>query len=170
MPEMKDFSDAHYRREVIISFPNQFIEGVNANPDLKYELTTDEELSGIFNVLMIPLRRIAVGHKPPYMDAKTIQDRKLKHQLTVAPIKTFMETATEPTEYENEPDITKEELYEAYKKFCAFFKIPWQKYNEFCQAVKAIGLKDGRETHGDRKRVWVGLRLKKSVFEDPLTI
>jgi P4 family phage/plasmid primase-like protien len=171
MPEMKDYSDAHYRRELIISFPNQFVDGVNANPNLKHELTTDEELSGIFNVLMIPLRRIAVEHKPPYMDAKTIQDRKLKHQLTTDPIKVFLETATEPTDYETDPDITKEDLHEGYKKFCMFYKIPWQRYDPFCQAVKGKGVKDGRETSGgDRKRVWKGIRLKKHLFEDPLTV
>jgi hypothetical protein len=68
MPEMMDFSDWHYRREVVISFPYQFEEvsteqekaeiiaamrasGSNriiADPTLKDVLTTPEELSGIF--------------------------------------------------------------------------------------------------------------------------
>ena len=171
MPEMKDYSDAHYRREVIISFPNQFVDGVNANPNLKHELTTDEELSGIFNVLMIPLRRIALEHKPPYMDAKTIQERKLKHQLVTDPIKVFLEAVVEPTDYESEPDITKEDLYEGYKKFCMFYKIPWERYDPFCKAVKTKGrYADGREPSGHRKTVWKDIRLKKSLFEDTLTI
>jgi P4 family phage/plasmid primase-like protien len=74
MPEMMDFSDGHYRREVVISFPYQFEEvGTEqekaeiiaamragssnrriADPTLKDVLTTPEELSGIFNALMIP--------------------------------------------------------------------------------------------------------------------
>ena len=170
MPQMNDKTDAHYRREVIISFPNQFVEGENANPNLKHELTTDEELSGIFNVLMIPLRRIALEHKPPYMDAKTIKDRKLKHMLVTDPIKTFLEFATEPKDYESDANITKDELYEGYKKFCAFYKVPWQKYQTFCTAVKATGVTDGKETWGDRRRTWVGIRLKKSMFEDTLTV
>jgi phage/plasmid-associated DNA primase len=53
---MTDSSDGHYRREIVVSFPNQFEEGKNANPNLKYELTSEEELSGIFNVLMSALR------------------------------------------------------------------------------------------------------------------
>src|SRR5919112_1475927 len=109
MPEMKDYTDAHYRREVIISFPNQFVDGVNANPNLKNELTGEEELSGIFNALMIPLRRIAMEHKVPYMDAKTIQERKTRHQLVTDPIKVFLETCVEPTDYESDPDLTKED-------------------------------------------------------------
>ena len=170
MPEMKDNTDAHYRREVIISFPNQFVEGENANPNLKHELTTPEELSGIFNALMIPLRRIAMEHKAPYMDAKTIQQRKLKHQLVSDPVKTFLEIATEPTEYESDPNLPKEDLYEGYKQFCAFYRLPWQKYNDFCGNVKKKGINDYRETSGDRKRVWTGIRLKRSMFEDPLTV
>jgi len=170
MPRIKDDSDAHFRRENIISFPNQFVDGVNANPNLKYELTTEEELSGIFNVLMMPLRRIATKHKPPYMDTKTIQERKLKHQLVTDPVKAFLEIAVEPKDYESDPDVTKEELYEGYRKFCAFYKIPWQKYEPFCKAVKASGVKDGRETYGERRRIWLGIRLKKSLFEDTLTV
>ena len=170
MPIMKDYTDARFRREGVIAFPNQFVEGENANPNLKHELIIDEELSGIFNALMIPLRRIALEHKPPYMDAKTIKDRKFKHQLVTEPIKTFLEFATEPKDYESDADITKEELYEGYKKFCAFYKVPWQKYDQFCGAVKRSGVKDDRETWGDRKRVWVGIRLKKSMFEDTLTV
>jgi putative DNA primase/helicase len=171
MPEMKDYSDAHYRREVIISFPNQFVEGVNANPNLKQELITEEELSGIFNVLMIPLRRIIMEYKAPYMDAKTIQERKLRHQLVTDPIRVFLETCIEPTDYENEADITKGELYEGYKKFCTFYKIPWERYDPFCKAVKTKGrYTDGREPSGHRKTVWKGIRLKESLFQDPLII
>lgn len=170
MPQMNDYTDAHYRREVIISFPNQFVDGVNANPNLKHELTTDEELSGIFNALMIPLRRIALEHKPPYMDAKTIEERKLKHQLSTDPVRAFLDTAVEPTDYESDPDITKEDLYEGYKHFCAHYKLPWDKYDPFCKVVKATGLyKEGRERQGGRKRTWVGIRLKKDPFNDSLT-
>jgi len=177
MPEIKDTTDAHYRREVILTFPNQFIEGENADPNLKHELTTDEELSGIFNMLVIPLRRIAVDHKPPYMDAKTIQERRIKHQLVSDPVKTFLETAIESsvddgsTYIMGDTDITKEDLYEGYKQFCAFYKIPWLKYEGFCKDVKKKGnLQDGRQSSGDRKHTWKNIRLKKSLFEDPLTI
>jgi P4 family phage/plasmid primase-like protien len=113
MPEMMDFSDGHYRREVVISFPYQFEEvnteqkkaeiiaamkagGSNrriADPTLKDVLTTPEELSGIFNALMIPLRNRIMKDKPVYMDAKTIQDRRHKHELISDPIRGFFNDA-----------------------------------------------------------------------------
>ena len=55
IPATCDESDAFFRRKVIISFPNRF-EGKKDDPDIVKKLTTDEELSGIFNVLMIALR------------------------------------------------------------------------------------------------------------------
>ena len=56
IPTTHDTSDAFFRRYVIISFPNNF-EGKD-EPDLLSKLTTEDELSGIFNVLMATLRRI----------------------------------------------------------------------------------------------------------------
>jgi putative DNA primase/helicase len=175
MPEIRDDTDAHFRREIVISFPYLFEEGKNANPNLKYELTIDEELSGIFNALVIPLRRIALENKPPYMDAKTIQDRRMKSQLIMDPVRAFKEYCIEPTDLANEPDITKEEVYKAYsQKFCPHYKLPVQKYQPFCEAFKKLGIDDSRGTANkdtnERKRVWLGIRLKKYMFEDILTV
>ncbi|TVL95371.1 MAG: hypothetical protein CV087_24385, partial [Candidatus Brocadia sp. WS118] len=47
-PDNPDDSDARFRREVTLPFPNQFI-GEEEDPDLLDKLTTKEELSGIFN-------------------------------------------------------------------------------------------------------------------------
>ncbi|MGC2427204.1 MAG: hypothetical protein WA421_09225 [Nitrososphaeraceae archaeon] len=58
IPQTTDDSDAYYRRKIVISFPNMF-EGKNDDPDLLAKLTAEEELSGIFNVLMIALQRLA---------------------------------------------------------------------------------------------------------------
>jgi phage/plasmid-associated DNA primase len=58
IPETQDESDAYFRREIIISFPNRFEDGKGADPNLLRKLTTEEELSGIFNVLMPTLRRV----------------------------------------------------------------------------------------------------------------
>jgi hypothetical protein len=67
-----------------------------ADPTLKNVLTTPEELSGIFNALMIPLRNKIMKNKPVYMDAKTIQERRFRHELISDPIRAFIDEATEP--------------------------------------------------------------------------
>ena len=86
------------------------------------------------------------------------------------PIKAFLDIATEPTDYESEPDVSKEELYEGYKQFCTFYKLPVQSYDPFCKSVKTKGVQDGREPSGDRKRVWKEIRLKRHLFQDSLTV
>jgi putative DNA primase/helicase len=50
IPETDDDTDAYFRREIIISFPNRF-DGKDADPNVLTKLTTEEELSGMFNVL-----------------------------------------------------------------------------------------------------------------------
>jgi putative DNA primase/helicase len=179
MPEMMDFSDGHYRREVVISFPYQFEEvGTEqekaeiiaamragssnrriADPTLKDVLTTPEELSGIFNALMIPLRNRIMKNKPVYMDAKTIEDRRHKHELISDPIRAFFDDAIEP---DGEGIIRKERLYEAYRKFCRFQRLPIESYDQFCKLVKKKfphELGEGRDSSKDRKTIWKGIKL-----------
>jgi P4 family phage/plasmid primase-like protien len=187
MPEMMDFSDGHYRREVVISFPYQFEEvsteqekaeiiaamraGSNcriADPTLKNILTTPEELSGIFNALMIPLRNRIMKSKPVYMDAKTIEDRRRKHELISDPIRAFFNDAIEP---DAEGTVTKEGLYQAYRKFCRFQRLPIESYDQFCKLVKKKfphELGEGRDSSKDRKTIWKGIKLIKWSNQDPL--
>jgi putative DNA primase/helicase len=187
MPEMLDFSDGHYRREVVISFPYQFEEasterekveivaamkaGSNrriADSILKHTLTTPEELSGIFNALMIPLRNRIMKSKPVYMDAKTIQDRRHKHEVISDPVRAFFNDAIEP---DVEGTVTKEGLYEAYRKFCRFQRLPVESYDQFCKLVKKKflhELAEGRLSSKDRKTIWKGIKLIKWSNPDPL--
>lgn len=62
IPIAYDESDAFFRRRVILGFPNKF-EGNRDDPEFLKKLTTDEELSGIFNVLMIALRRVKASYE-----------------------------------------------------------------------------------------------------------
>ena len=68
IPMTHDISDAFFRRYNIISFPNNF-EGKD-DPDLLNKLTTEEELSGIFNILMTALRRILKNNRGVFMNEK----------------------------------------------------------------------------------------------------
>jgi phage/plasmid-associated DNA primase len=165
MPQITDFSDGHYRREIVVSFPNQFEEGKNANPNLKHELTTEEELSGLFNVLMSALRNRILKDKRVYVDSKSINERRLKHELTSNPIKAFFDDAVADDSTKND-SVDKEEFYQAYVKFSKFYKLQVLGYQTFCKLLKqeipSYQLREGRKgTGGDRKLVWEGVRLCK---------
>jgi putative DNA primase/helicase len=186
MPDMNDFSDGHYRREVIISFPYQFEEvksehenarieanmktGSNirvADPTLKDVLTTPEELSGIFNALLIPLRKIAIENKPVYVDAKSIQDRRKKHEIIADPVRAFF---AEATEYDPDGKVHKDKLYVAYRRFCKHHKLPVEGMENFGRLVKRkfTELKETRDSSEERKTMWKGINLMKWANSDVL--
>src|SRR5689334_16272431 len=83
-----DSSDAYNRRVIIIVFPNRF-EGAKEDKQLISKLTTEQEKSGIFNVLMMELRRIRHTQQI-YVNEKTIEDRRAKYERAVSPVKAFL--------------------------------------------------------------------------------
>ena len=109
IPSIDDDSDARFRRERLLSFPYQFEEGKNADPNLLEKLTTEDELSGIFNILMKALRNIHKNNRI-YVNQKTIQERREKHELVINTVKSFTENALSISIY-GEDYVTKENLY-----------------------------------------------------------
>jgi phage/plasmid-associated DNA primase len=139
-----------------------------ADPTLKDILTTPEELSGIFNTLMIPLRNRIMKSRSVYVDAKSIQDRRMKHEIISDPIRAFFADAIEPN---IDSTITKENLYQGYRKFCKHHRLPIESYDPFCKLVKKkfpYELGEGRESSKDRKTIWKGIKLIKWCNPDPL--
>ena len=52
LPHTNDFSNAMFRRAIIVPFNRQFVPGVDADPLLKDKLSTPDELSGILNLAL----------------------------------------------------------------------------------------------------------------------
>lgn len=166
MPDTSDDSNARFRRETILSFPNQFNEGANADPYLLEKLSSEEELSAIFNILMIALKRI-LKNKTLYLNLKTIQEKKERHELMSNSVKFFIDEAISE-EYSERDWITKIDLYSAYEKFCKFNNISPENIEKVGRILKnpPYSFLDGRETKGSkRKNIWKGVRLGKWVPE-----
>ena len=105
-----DMSDAYNRRMIIMSFPNLF-DGKNADPHLLSKLTTEEELTCIFNVCMMALTLIIVN-KGLYINEQTIDERKIKYERNVNPVKAFLQEAiTEDSTADTKISKTKPTLY-----------------------------------------------------------
>ena len=142
----------------------QFEEGKNADPRLLEKLTTDDELSGIFNILMIALRRILKDDRI-YLNQKSIQERREKHELLKDPIAAFIKVAIAEDSISSDY-IMKEDLYNAYLKFCKFYNLPFQSKEEFGKTLKQpYSLAEGRESkigkNGKRNTIWKGIKLSK---------
>ncbi len=158
--ESDDQTAANYRREIIISFPNTF-EGKKDNPHLLEELSSEDEKSGIFNVLMMALRNI-LKNNGIYLNEKTIEERTSKHERACNPVKAFVSEAIEFDDSSENDYIIKNDLYRSYRKYC-------KKYSLAPKSIEALGRdlkknllwEEGRETKGEKRRTcWLGKRLK----------
>jgi len=160
MPDSQDTSDAYNRRITSIAFPNTF-EGKTEDKQLISKLTDDpNEISGIFNMLMRSLRRIK-RDREIYVNEKTIEEKRLKYERTVNPIKCFLEEAiAEDSRVEDK--IQKEHFHQGYEKYCTKYMLPVEKYDSFCKILKKkYELGDKRETTKDDKKIafWTGVVL-----------
>ncbi len=158
MPESQDTSDAYNRRVTIISFPNRF-EGKTEDKQLISKLTTDIEISGIFNVLMTALRKI-LKSKELYVNEKTIEERRAKYERAAYPIKSFIDEAI-AEDSRVDDFIAKEDLYEAYVTYSKKHSHPMQKYDNFCKILKnQFDIQETRkEIDEQRVRCWSGITL-----------
>jgi phage/plasmid-associated DNA primase len=158
IPASADDSDAYYRRNIILSFPNQFEEGKNADPDLLEKLTTEEELSGIFNILMVALRNV-LRNKRIFINERTIQERRIKYELASKPVECFKQDAIaeESTEYDR---TYKEAFYRAYEIFVRENKLAKTSKENLGKILKTTyGFQEGRESSGKRRTFWKGIKL-----------
>jgi putative DNA primase/helicase len=156
--EQVEKTDADYRREVIITFPNTF-EGNKDDPQLLQKLVKQEELSGIFNVLMVALRRI-LKNRGVYINEKTIEERRKKAERVADPIKSFLEDAVADDSDESDW-IAKSDFHNAYTKYCKRHKIAIKPIEIFAKDLAKIKKfhHQKKTINGERKMGWLGIKL-----------
>ena len=163
LPPTSDNSDAHYRREIIITFPIQF-QGKKDDPNLLNKLTTEEEMSGIFNLIVNSMRTI-VNRNEIHVNASTTSQRRAKAELIRNPVKAFLNDALakepDPDDYE-----TSEDMYEAYSRFGNSHKLYLLGSDTFSESLrKDHGLRKERiMIENNKKTVW---RCKLVKWKDP---
>jgi P4 family phage/plasmid primase-like protien len=159
MPESEDMSDAYNRRVIIISFPNRF-DGATEDKQLIAKLTTEQEVSGIFNLLMVYLRHIQ-KNKELYVNEKTTEEKRAKYERAVNPIKAFLEEALAEEELTEIDEEKKEDVYKAYEIYCEKYSLPVEKFEMLGRILKGkFGYKDTRhEVNGKKIAYWKGMRL-----------
>jgi len=154
-----DESDAYFRRNVILSFPNKF-EGNREDPDLIKKLTTEQELSGIFNMLMPVLNRL-LNRNRVYMKENTIEKRRERYNITSSPIDVFLEEAVAEDSVLSDA-ITKERFYQAYQRFCNKYNLAILSKESLGKVLKQKKFEEGRESSGKKEKretIWKGIKL-----------
>lgn len=161
LPTTSDNSDSHYRREIILSFPNQF-EGENEDPNLLNKfITNKEEISGIFNLVVNSMRTI-VNRNKIHVHASTISQRRAKAKLIQDPIGAFLEEALakEPAKDDYE---TSEDMHDAFERFCQHHTLLGPGFDKFSEDTRnKYGVNKGRKMiDGKKKTIWQGCKLVK---------
>jgi putative DNA primase/helicase len=153
LPEIKEDTIAIFSRLVIIDFSKTFIK--NANPNLIDELTTEEELSGLLNIVLKRLPRVL---KSGISYTKSIENLE-QYQLRMNPVKYFADNYLQKV---SESKIKKETVYNKFKEYCYKHKITPKPENKVSQDMIKMGyeyrqLRDGSSF---RSYYWINLRMK----------
>jgi len=166
LPIISDNSDARHRREIILSFPHQFEDGKNADPELLSKIINDEEeMSGILNLVINSLKIIHNSKKIHIQS--TISQRRAKAELTADPVSAFLDICSwVPSTNQGEEYITKDEFYEEFTKFCNDHKLHILSYDAFAKKLKKEHkLSNGRKIEDDdngnktKVTIWIVKRL-----------
>lgn len=159
LPETTDDSSAFFRRWIFLNFPNKF-EGGNADKHLLKKITSDEELSGLFNWVIDGLKRLLKN--ADFSDSMTTDQIQDLYERMSSPIIAFIK---DMTEQDSEGIILKEDLYRVFVAYCKKNKLPTMANNTFARKLiehfpnifpsqKTIEGKKGRT-------VWLGIKFKK---------
>ncbi|MEM0343813.1 MAG: phage/plasmid primase, P4 family [Thermoplasmata archaeon] len=171
LPDAWDDSDAYYTRWQIVSFPFQFVRGneplserqrrARDKNQLKLELTTPEELSGILNWALEGLRRL---QRNGCFSNELSPMRMREEYIRLAnSLRAFLLDQCEITA-SNADFVSKDSFYNAYVAYCANRKlIPFKKERigkelpSYCPGK----ITAGRDSvGGSRVPTWRGVRLK----------
>ena len=155
LPDIAEDSDAVFRRFIIIPFPSQF-DGAKENPNLKKELTTEAEKSGVLNLLLESLKRVIDN------------GGKLTHEMTIDSMRDMWRVKSDPikrfTMYclrkEDDHHEDKDDVYQAYVRYCEAEREQPSEKHLFSRRMGRLGYRYGKARVGGRAvNAWYGVRI-----------
>ena len=150
MPHTRDFSDALFRRALVVPFNRKFAPGKGADPKLKDKLL--DELPGVLN-LALDAYGVAL-HRGYFTQPESCLEAKREWRLN----------ADQAAQFINEQcsigvgEVSSSELYEAYRRWAEREGVHnTLKHKSFSDRVANLGYKKERKSAGVR---FYGLRLQ----------
>jgi len=131
-----DKSLAYFRRWIIVSFPQTFDENnPRTNPDIENLLTTDEEMSGLFNWAIEGLKRIREKRKFSYTYDDNEDEAGERYEMLAKPELQFMKD-----NLTLEPDsiIPVIKVYEKYNVWANERRYPVLTMSSFSRSIKKV--------------------------------
>lgn len=156
LPATKDDTDAYYRRWEIITFPNTF-DGAAADKNILSKLTTDEELSGLFNMALEGLKHLLGGGC--FSGETNIDEMREKYTKLSDSVGAFL---MECVEQSSDGFIEKKKIYASYCEYCRSVKVPIRSEKSFHSNTPRYVNVDSvyMSLSNGRKWVWKGIKLK----------
>ena len=156
LPEINEDSDAVFRRFIITEW-NQKFDGLISKSKLVRSLTTDDELSGILNILI----RVGLDleKRGMFKYAQSTEQLRYEWKGKADPVNNFINTCIELV-----PDGVeiKDVIYHKYVEFCLERKIIPKDVRGFNGKIKRISTLQDAVVRIKNKstRVWQGCKLK----------
>lgn len=155
LPETKEDTDAFFRRWIIIQFPYKFNKE-KADKTLIDKLTTEEELSGIFNWAMEGLKRILANQDFSY--SKSTDNIAEKYIRLSDSLRAFV---MDWVKEDREGYVTKADFYEKYLDYCDEVGVaPKPKNTVGSNLPQIVKTREGKALDG-KERVWRGIVIKE---------
>lgn len=159
LPELGENSHAVYRRLIVIEWNQQFTNDDpkhKINSNLINELTTEQELSGILNLLLPYVQKIRNNGRMTF-DENVSKLRDIWAQKS-DPIGTFLDSCVEQ---DFETKTSKASIFQVFQKWCIENKITPKKERAFNSKVSqkfSIMSTHGR-IEGKVTKIWDGLKV-----------
>ena len=155
IPKSNDRTFAYYRRWIIIPFPNKF-EGRSDNKNLIDELTTPEELSGLFNHALHGLERLIANQE--FSENKTTREALEQYKTANDNVKEFLEECCVVGMGEK---ISRAGLFGQYRKFCEvneYRPVSQIKFNARLLELYPH-VEKTRDADTKRTKIWLNLKM-----------
>lgn len=147
LPPAPNGDFAYYRRWIPIKFPHTF-EGKDADKNLIGKLTTEQELSGLFNKCVSRLPGLL--SKCEYSFDLSTEEVEILYKINSDPISAFND---EMIVYSDGYTL-KNIMFQEYIMWCNRKEIAPVAENAFARRFMKLGYEAGRESTGNRARFW----------------
>ncbi len=145
---------AYYRRWLLIEFLNTF-SGDKRDPNILEKITTQEELSGLFNLVIPALDGLM--QKGKYAYSRSNEQVEKLYKIKSDPVAAFAEECI----VYSDDDTPKRDIYQRYATWCNDKKIKIDSENIFAKRFKKLGYEAGQPTvNGIRVPSWNNCGLK----------
>jgi len=152
MPHTRDFSEALFRRALVVPFNNTFKEGVNADPHLKDKLKG--ELPGIMNLALQAFGKVL--KRKSFTEPRSCLDAKLEWRKEIDQVVQFIDDKCILDLSHKE---TSASLYDAYCKWVQEVGIRHKlNHKNFTNRLLRVGCEKSRGAGG--VRLIIGIKLK----------